>query len=487
MSLGRNTLYNLAGQAAPLVVSLVTVPVYLHLVGIERYGVLAITWMMLGYFGLFDLGLTRATSYRIASQRDEPSLNRARTFWTAVSVSLALAMAGAVLLYAGGHWYFSGPFEVGPELRAEALQALPVLALALPGAIVASVLNGALQGREHFFEVNAIGIVSATLTQLVPVFVAWWFGPHLLGLLAASVAVQFVAIAVLWHRCRHRILDGHRFTASRAEARELLRYGGWITVSSALAPIMVVVDRFVIGSAINAAAVATYSVPAQLAQRASMIPYALATALFPRLSADTDRAKSIELAQTSTRTGMAVLTPVVVVGICAMGPFLTIWLGGRLAPVAALVGQVALLGWWVNGIAINPFALLQASGRPRSTALLHLVELPLYGTLLWVLTGRYGLVGAAAAFTIRCAVDCVALCGLTYRRSPDLLIYLFPAALLLISVPLIGSLRFEPAPIATALALLAAACAWSALVLPRHLRQGLIQILFRKNHARRPA
>src|SRR5690625_2351351 len=65
-ALVRNTLLNLIGQVAPLLVAVVTVPFVVRGLGEARFGLLALSWAVLGYFGVFDLVMGRAEIGRAA-------------------------------------------------------------------------------------------------------------------------------------------------------------------------------------------------------------------------------------------------------------------------------------------------------------------------------------------------------------------------------------------------------------------------------------
>jgi len=58
--LAKNTVFNFIGQTIPALVAIVTIPYIIHGLGVERFGILSLVWVVLGYFNLFDLGLGRA-------------------------------------------------------------------------------------------------------------------------------------------------------------------------------------------------------------------------------------------------------------------------------------------------------------------------------------------------------------------------------------------------------------------------------------------
>lgn len=137
-----STLLNLSGRASPALLLLATTPLYLHLIGVPRYGAMAILWLALGYFGVFDLGLGRAVAQRIASlpRTDRVSVMthtsyRGDIFWTALLASLFVASAASLALF----WplielMIHRVLHIAPELRVEAEHSVWVLLTFLPVA-----------------------------------------------------------------------------------------------------------------------------------------------------------------------------------------------------------------------------------------------------------------------------------------------------------------------------------------------------------------
>src|SRR2546430_5907904 len=73
----RHTLYNILGQALPLAVGLVAIPIVTRSLGDTRFGLLALMWAIIGYFSLLDLGLGRATTKFVAEALARQDARRA--------------------------------------------------------------------------------------------------------------------------------------------------------------------------------------------------------------------------------------------------------------------------------------------------------------------------------------------------------------------------------------------------------------------------
>jgi O-antigen/teichoic acid export membrane protein len=468
MSLRKNTLYNLAGALGQLGIALITVPLYLARIGTARYGVLALVWILLGYFGLFDLGLSRATSNRVARLETAPDEERGRVFWTAVLLNAALGLLGGVVLYAVARPLLGSWIAMPPTIRREALEALPWLIVAVPIATVTGVMTGALEGRRRFGAVNAAQLGGSLLFQVIPLVVAYTVGNGLEILIPVAVAARIVSaipLAVLVVRGLP-LNTGPRFKKSLV--RPLLGYGAWVTVSGIVSPILTSIDRFVIGALRGASAITFYTVPAGLTTRASLLPGALARAIFPDFSS-VSSTEAATLAEEAVRTLNTIMIPIVVLGLWAMRPFLVLWLGGSFAHQAEAVGEILLLGIWINSLAFIPYALLQAQGRPDLTARFHLLEVIPFLAVLWGGLRLWGLPGAALAWDLRVTADAILLFFASGHR--ELLRSVFRSGGLFVVASFLGVFLLPPLSLflqaGLAFAFFTAAALWALRTSPR--------------------
>lgn len=405
MSIQKNTLINLAGTIVPIMVMLITVPMYLNALGEVRYGVLALVWLVLGYFSVLEMGLGKATANQIAKAHATSIKERSEIFWTALLSNALLGVLAALLLWLAGGYLLTNILKMPEGFRQEAIQALPWMISTLPLAMVSSVLIGALEGRNEFFFVNMLQVISNTIFQVIPLIVAFRIGPGLEIIIPTAVISRAAMNLPFFVYCYRLIPLSLTPNFSFKRSKSLFSYGGWVAITATASPIMETFDRFLIGIILGAKAVAHYTIAYQLATKIRILPASLLRALFPRFSAY--RIEAEELALKSFAVLSAIMTTVIVLAELLVEPFLVLWVGEDIARETVPIAQIILVGIWANSLAYIPLGLLQGCGKPGLVAKLQLLEIVPFLLVLYFATREWGLIGAATAWSIRVVLDSV--------------------------------------------------------------------------------
>ena len=419
--LTRNTALNLIGQGTPLLAAIFAIPMLIRSLGTDRFGVLTLVWMVIGYFSLFDLGLGRALTKLVAEklgagQEDEIPI----LVWTSLFLMLVAGLLGAVAVGLLSPWLVQSVLKIPIPIQNETLQAFYVLALSIPVVISAAGLRGLLEAHQRFDLCNAVRIPTGIFTFLGPLLVLP-FSQSLLPIVAVSVMGRLIAWLAYLLLCFSVMPSLRRGIAlCKAVVGPLLRFGSWMTVTNIISPLMVYLDRFLIGAFMSVTAVAYYATPYEVVTKLWLIPGALVSVLFP--------AFSTSFVQDYNRTGILFrqgvkylflgLFPFTLIIVTLAHEGLDIWLGPDFVENSTRVLQWLAVGVFINSLAHIPFALVQGVGRPDLTAKLHLSELPIYLFAVWWLIGAYGIEGAAIAWVARVAVDALILFAMATRFLP---------------------------------------------------------------------
>lgn len=420
--LAGNTLWNLLGLCAPAIVAVLCLPILKHHLGTDRLGVLALAWVVVGYFGLFDFGLSRALTKLVADKLGEGQIHQIPSLiWTCLMMMGGMAIVGTIVTFALSPWLVQSLMKVPANLRGESLHAFYWLSVSIPIVVLTAGMRGALEALQQFRLATAIRIPLGIFTYLGPVLVLP-FSHSLVPIVVALVAARALAcIAHFWACCRVLPELGSSFRLDRSSAGPLFRFGTWMSVSNVVGPVMVTFDRFVIGSMISVSAVAYYAVPSEIILKLLIFPAALIGVMFPAFSTahSGQRSRVPFLFESSVKLICVSMFPLLLAIVVFAPEGLRLWLGADFARNSTWVVRCLAMAIFICSLAQVPFAYLQSIGRPDITAKLHVTELPFYLAALFFLVRADGIRGAALAWALRVAMDAILLFFFSRKLSPE--------------------------------------------------------------------
>jgi O-antigen/teichoic acid export membrane protein len=329
-----------------------------------------------------------------------------KIFWSAfIAVALGMIFVSAAMMSLS-YTDLITQLQVTDQFRAEALESTRWMILTIPAVILTTLFRSLLESDSLFKEINALQLVAGTYNYLSPMLALHSEQPLLATVKLLILGRVLICVAHgLWCLVffpEIKIFDHY----SKSEYKKMLTYGGWLTISNVINPIMVYIDRLFLGLFLEASKIAYYTVPTEILNRSLIVPQSIARAAFPQMSVQ----KPGQAYQSRPHMEAYKLTIVTMLPFCilafALGRLgLDFWVGEAFAQNCILNFQILTVGVIFASLAGIPYMFIQSRGRSDVAAKLHMIQFPIYLAALYFMVTSYGATGAAICWSTRWFFD----------------------------------------------------------------------------------
>lgn len=423
----KGSVWTLAGQVTPLIVSLIATPFTIRLLGSEAYGVLLLIGLIPTYFVFADFGMS-VTSTRFASAAfgDRDREREARAIRTAGLVAFISSSVVGIPIFIFSDKIIQA-FSVPAEYASEAGNALKLASISFVFGILASVFNSPMLARLRMdlnqFTVAVPKILLAGVTPII-LYMGGGVFEAVTWALVVSTGGMTVTLCISGRLLKELFKPG----IDKDLLSPMLKFGGSAMVAAAAGVMLTNLEKLVLTSIVSVKALAYYSVAFLFANTATFFSQAMLQSLIPAFSQlDRPERRAIlnDLYGRTIRLTLIWAVPTVAFLFIVSRPFFTIWAGQEFGDESTVPLYLLLCGLVFSLVSFVPVALIYGSGKNEFLAKLYWLELPVYGVLLALLVNWFGIKGAAAAWSIRIMIDSLivihfarASTGVEFRFSP---------------------------------------------------------------------
>lgn len=405
--LKRNIIANFGGGVWTGLVGLIFVPLYIHFMGIEAYGLVGIFAMLLAIFGLLDMGLSSTLNREMArlavqEKKAQEMRDLVRTleipYWIIGLIISVIIVASSQLI--AFRW-----------VNAESLSPKTVqTAIVIMGLTVffqwpLGFYSSGLIGLQRQVMLNGINAVMATFRGLCAVLILWLVSPTVeaffLWQLIASVMHTVLVVYFLW-RSLPDASERARFR------RELLsniwKFAAGMTGIAMLGTILTQMDKVILSRMLSLKMFGYYALASAAAMTLVRFSAPIFSAIYPRLTSLVALGATEEITRLYHRSSQLVsvlVLPAAVVVALFSKEILLLW---TQSPVTVehthLLVSILVMGTAINGLVNIPYALQLAVGWTRLAFLVSLISVIFALPLMIVLANWYDAVGVASVWVI---------------------------------------------------------------------------------------
>ncbi len=401
-------LWALANQGTRLATALLVTPYVIRKLGSEDYGLLALVNVLIAYMSYSDLGMGLAsTKFGTEALAGRGEKSEAAAVWTSVLVTLVPMCLGTGALFLAAKPLAVQLFRLPAHLEAPGIQALRLGVVTAWAVVLGSILNTPQLTRLKLRTNSTIEICVGLLLSCATVAVLA-FGGSVTAVVAAGAGAALAGVLIHFSASARLCPSLLRPRHDPLLIRPLLRFGFAIVAGVAIGALIGQAEKFLLVRWGSTRDLAYYSIALTISGLLVIPPTALAQPLMPsfvHLLSSSQKGRLERLYNHMVVGVMVTILPIALLICVGAQPFLTIWAGPEFGRESVLPVYILLAGVVVKAASQVPNALLVALGRVDLLPKFQAAELLPYGLAMLLLVARFGIVGAAIAWSIRTVAE----------------------------------------------------------------------------------
>lgn len=380
-----------------------TVPIYLHFLGLEAVGFINFMTMIQALLIVVDLGFSPVVTRFLSQANDDEqarAFKRNALFTLEVTQYVIVGFFGVLLTlllpFLLFSWSQSNLTSTAPTPSAllSLLAGFSAL-LFLPLGLLVAALSAQQRNK-----ILANYLLATSITRLLVVMVALSFYPTLITFFMMQITISLVALFSLRRIVWSSMPQTESTFFSISSVLPHMRFGAVMTGIAMLGVFLAQADRLVLSVQLSLKDFAHYSLAASLAAGVFVIITAFFSTYFSRFSAQWHQGRFQEQTIEESLQAAQVLGLILLTIACFFfffaEPILWVWLGDReIARQAYPILKVLMLANVCNGLMNIPYALQLAAGRAAQVLKINIIGAVIVLPCFWFASRYYGALGAA--------------------------------------------------------------------------------------------
>jgi len=405
-SLKLNTLSNLFGSGWSALLNLIAVPIYLHYLGVEAYGIIGIFYTIQAFTALLDFGVSIIISRELARLSAHPENAQEMRDITRITEITTWIMAALIGLFL----FALSPIVAMYWLQSEKLpvttvsQALMIMSVGFVAQWTINFYTSGLVGLQRQYLLNVINSVCATLRVVGGILILAFVSSTIQSLLLWQAFISFVQAVIMAfaiRKCLPPASSPSRFRWNLLQ--EKWRFAASVTTMGILGLILSQLDKVILSKMLSLEFFGYYILATTISNMSlGLIARGVANAVYPRFSylvSLNDQVKLCDLYHRSTQIVAALMLPVATLLIVFPYEILKLWTRN---PVNAentwLLLMLLAIATSLNGFLHIPYYLQLANGWTRIIITTALIGICVITPTMLITVSYYGATAGAASW-----------------------------------------------------------------------------------------